>query len=72
MNKKIKLIIAKYKIRRTVFSAEETVRRARGRLGEEKYNLVTNNCEHFAMWCKTGVSDSSQVKQFIRLAAKQL
>lgn len=61
-----------YKIRRTVFSAEETVRRARGRLGEEKYNLVTNNCEHFAMWCKTGVSDSSQVKQFIRLAAKQL
>ena len=46
----------------SVFSAEETIRRAKERLGEEKYNLVTNNCEHFAMWCKTGESVSGQVK----------
>ena len=38
------------------------------RLGEEKYNLVTNNCEHFAMWCKTGESVSGQVKQIVRFA----
>lgn len=52
----------------SVFSAEDTIRRAKERLGEEKYNLVTNNCEHFAMWCKTGESVSGQVKQIVRFA----
>lgn len=51
-----------------VFSAEETIARAKSRLGEEKYNLVTNNCEHFAMWCKTGEGVSSQVKQMVEYA----
>lgn len=46
-----------------VYSAEETVRRARSKLGKEGYNLVTNNCEHFAVWCKTGHQRSSQVKR---------
>ena len=44
-----------------VYSADETIRRARSRLGEEAYNLFENNCEHFAIWCKTGVSESYQV-----------
>ena len=25
------------------------------------YNVVTNNCEHFASWCRSGFSISSQV-----------
>ena len=29
-----------------------TLRRAMGRLGEQDYNLLFNNCEHFATWCK--------------------
>ena len=45
----------------TLHSPEETVRRARSRIGERKYNLVTNNCEHFALWCKAGLSESFQV-----------
>ena len=45
----------------TLYSAEETVNRARSRLGEQRYNLVTNNCEHFALWCKVGISESFQV-----------
>lgn len=45
-----------------LYSDKETVERAMSRLGEEKYNLVTNNCEHFAIWCKTGLSESLQVK----------
>lgn len=57
-----------YRKKYSVFTAEETIRRAKERLGEEKYNLVTNNCEHFAMWCKTGESVSSQVKQIVRFA----
>jgi hypothetical protein len=50
-----------------VYSAEETVRRARSRLGERKYNLVFNNCEHFALWCKTGIAKSSQVNEAVKL-----
>ncbi|MDU1323667.1 MAG: lecithin retinol acyltransferase family protein [Clostridiales bacterium] len=32
-----------------LYSPEETVSRARSRLGEEKYALPFNNCEHFAI-----------------------
>lgn len=44
-----------------IYSPEETVRRARTRIGEKEYNFVTKNCEHFALWCKTGVEESTQV-----------
>ena len=40
---------------------ETVVSRAKSRLGERKYNLLTNNCEHFALWCKTEISSSEQV-----------
>ena len=49
----------------TLYSPEETVERAESQLGREGYNIVFNNCEHFAVWCKTGVKESSQVKNFI-------
>ena len=38
-----------------------TLRRAMGRLGEQDYNLLFNNCEHFATWCKTGRHRSGQI-----------
>jgi len=41
------------------------VERAKSRLGERAYNLLLNNCEHFAIWCKTGKSESTQVQNFI-------
>lgn len=44
-----------------LYTPEETVARARSRIGETSYNLLTNNCEHFAIWCKTGVSESMQI-----------
>lgn len=53
--------------------------RAESRLGEQRYNLLTNNCEHFANWCKTGGNESEQlagfgldVSQFTPEAANQL
>ena len=49
-----------------LYSPEETVARAESRLGEKNYNIATNNCEHFAIWCKTGVSESTQVENFLR------
>jgi len=51
------------------FPPEETVARARSRLGENRYNLVFNNCEHFARWCKYGESKSVQVEKAVATAA---
>jgi len=42
-----------------------TLRRAMGRLGEQNYNLLFNNCEHFAHWCKTGRHRSAQVEGWL-------
>ena len=50
-----------------LYSGEETVRRARSKLGEGGYNLLCNNCEHFAIWCKTGLRESTQVNQAMEL-----
>ena len=49
------------------FIPHVVVERAESRLGERKYNLLFNNCEHLASWCKTGVSESQQVKDFLPL-----
>lgn len=40
---------------------EEVLRRAESKLGLKSYCIVTNNCEHFARWCKSGESLSEQV-----------
>ena len=46
------------------------LRRAMGRLGEQNYNLLFNNCEHFATWCKTGRHRSVQVDSVVDRARK--
>jgi Lecithin retinol acyltransferase len=43
----------------------EVVRRARLRLGEDRYHLLTNNCEHFCEWCLRGEPRSYQVDELI-------
>ncbi len=48
-----------------IYSPAETVERAKGLLGENKYSLIFNNCEHFAVWCKTGVHKSYQVEDIL-------
>nr|XP_058955540.1 uncharacterized protein LOC131782818 [Pocillopora verrucosa] len=45
------------------FDLATVVERARSKLGEKKYSPFINNCEYFAMWCKTGESSSDQVKK---------
>lgn len=44
--------------------ADDVIERAHSRLGETKYDLFTNNCEHFATWCKTGRNESEQLRRF--------
>ena len=54
-----------YPVERSVsFIPEVVVARAESRLGEQRYNLFFNNCEHFANWCKTGDSVSPQLDGF--------
>ncbi len=44
------------------FDRREVVARARLRLGERSYRLLTNNCEHFCAWALQGESRSRQVE----------
>jgi hypothetical protein len=39
----------------------EVVQRAKSRIGESDYNLISNNCEHFCNWCIEGKETSEQV-----------
>lgn len=43
------------------YGPRETVQRARSEIGKGGYNLLTHNCEYFAIWCKTGLKQSTQL-----------
>lgn len=45
------------------FDPHEVARRARMRLGEDRYSVLTNNCEHFCEWCVRGEHRSYQVDE---------
>jgi hypothetical protein len=47
------------------FDSGEVVRRARSRVGEDCYKLLTNNCEHFCEWCLHGEHRSYQVEAWL-------
>jgi hypothetical protein len=49
-------------------SEEDIVARARSRLGENRYRLTTNNCEHFSEWSRYGISRSHQVERWLGFA----
>lgn len=48
----------------TLFDREEVVRRARSRVGEDRYRVLTNNCEHFCEWCPHREPPSYQVDRW--------
>ncbi|WP_423192228.1 lecithin retinol acyltransferase family protein [Cupriavidus sp. H18C2] len=48
------------------YLGQEAVARARSRLGENRYHLLTNNCEHFCTWCLLGQARSEQVETCLR------
>jgi Lecithin retinol acyltransferase len=47
---------------RARFDRDDVVARARSRLGEDCYRLLSNNCEHFCEWCVHGENRSRQVE----------
>jgi len=42
------------------FSLAESLQRAEMNVGIDGYNLIYRNCEHFAIWCRTGIGISTQ------------
>ncbi len=52
-----------------IYDAEERVERAYSKLGEDSYNLIFNNCEHFVTWCFNGIKSSSQINSALSTAA---
>jgi hypothetical protein len=47
------------------FGPREVIRRARARVGEDRYRVLTNNCEHFCEWCLRGEHRSYQVEALL-------
>ncbi len=47
------------------FSSAEIVRRAISRIGENRYHVLTNNCEHFCEWCVHADQRSHQVDRWL-------
>ena len=47
------------------YAAADIVRRAMSRVGEARYHLLTNNCEHFCEWCLHGEPRSRQVERWM-------
>src|SRR5260221_4178766 len=56
----------------STYSAHEIVRRARSRVGEHGYRLLTNNCEHFCNWCVNGLSHSAQIERPLEFSSRAL
>ncbi len=53
-------------IHKNASTKDLTLSRANSRIGEQNYNLLFNNCEHFANWCKTGTHRSNQIEDLIK------
>lgn len=53
------------------YSADEIVSRARSKLGENRYSLLFNNCEHFAIWCATNVKESHQIQKVLEATGRR-
>ena len=46
-----------------LFEPAQVSERARSRLGENRFRLLSNNCEHFVEWCLYDVQRSFQVER---------
>lgn len=47
------------------FSSKEIVQRAMSRIGEDRYHVLNNNCEHFCEWCVRAEQRSYQVERLL-------
>ena len=54
------------------FDCLEIIRRARSRVGEDSYRLLSNNCEHFCEWRLHGENRSYQVEAWLAQPGRAL
>jgi len=54
------------------YPARDIVGRARSRVGEHDYRLLTNNCEHFCNWCVIGLSHSAQIGRPLEFSSRAI
>ncbi len=54
------------------FDVTEVICRARSRVGEDHYRLLTNNCEHLCEWCLRGRAQSLQVEAWLAMPRRAL
>lgn len=45
-------------------SKEKIIEKAKSRIGEKKYNILNNNCEHFVNECVFNKHESLEAKQY--------
>ena len=58
--------------RTTGLEGDTVVHRARSRIGEDRYSLFSNNCEHFCEWCRHGEQRSYQVERIVKVRRRVL
>ena len=61
----VEVAVLDRKERKTRIPPEQTVKTARARIGTGGYNMIHNNCEHFAYECVFGEKKSEQT-EYIR------
>ena len=54
------------------FDRDLVLSKAQSKIGEEQYNLFTNNCENFAMWCITGRSSCDQINKGLEMVNEEV
>jgi hypothetical protein len=55
--------------RSPLFTPQQVIVRALSRLGEDRYDWLTNNCEHFCEWCLHDRHHSRQVENLLSWGA---
>lgn len=72
MGQATELKYVKYDTTIQTYDKDDICERALSRLNENKYNILFNNCEHFACWCVTGKQESKQVQAVMQLTTTVL
>ncbi|KAH9489712.1 Phospholipase A and acyltransferase 1 [Bulinus truncatus] len=50
---------------RCILPTDEIIKRANGSVGYVGYNVIYNNCEHFATWCRYDKVESRQINRCV-------
>ena len=53
------------------YTKDECAERAEQCIGLAGYDLLERNCEHLAIWCKTGIQTSTQVNKLIEMGIEK-